>query len=350
MGELPHRARTILCAVVTEFIATGEPTGSRTLVQKYGLDLSSASIRNVLADLEDSGFLLQPHTSAGRIPTDKAFRLFLDTLMETRAPTAETRATITERFEAMAPGADLLRASGRLLSELAGTAALVVRARGDARTLRHLRFLSTRPGEMLAVLVFADGSVENRFVRLDRPLAEPELGRIHNLLAEVIDDRSLDDLRALFVRRLADDTLALDSLRHRAFSLGQQAVGTEPTAPGVVIEGHARLLEHPDFSDVERLRQLALVLGDRQSLVELLERTSEARGVQVLVGSEAGEFGAASLSVVAAPYTEQGRVAGSIGVLGPTRMDYPTLVPLVQATATAMSAVLEERSRGDGDG
>ena len=241
MGELPHRARTILCAVVTEFIATGEPTGSRTLVQKYGLDLSSASIRNVLADLEDSGFLLQPHTSAGRIPTDKAFRLFLDTLMETRAPTAETRATITERFEAMAPGADLLRASGRLLSELAGTAALVVRARGDARTLRHLRFLSTRPGEMLAVLVFADGSVENRVVRLDRPLAEPELGRIHNLLAEVT--QHFQDEEAI-LRQLRFDKLDQHAAEHAQLLAEAQRLVGEFQLKQLTLGGLFQFLAH----------------------------------------------------------------------------------------------------------
>src|SRR6266545_819544 len=339
MSDLQYRARTILYAAITEFISTGEPVGSRTLARKYGLDLSPASIRNVLSDLEESGYLQQPHTSAGRVPTDKAFRIFIDTLMQVQPLSSEERDHIAERFHALAPGATWTRESGRLLSELTGTA-VVIAPKREMRTLIQLRFMPTRPGQMLAVVVLADGTVENRFIRVERPLSEPELTRVHNLLADVIEGRSLGEVRELFARRLHDDRLQIDSLRHRAFELGQLAVGTGEPHDGIVIEGESRLLEHPEFSDVDRMRQLILALGERETIVSLLDRTLEANDVQIFVGSETGDLVGGHLSVVAASYTDQGRVAGTIGVLGPTRMDYPKVVPLVEATADAMSSSL----------
>lgn len=350
MSELHHRARAILYACVTEFIATGEPVGSRTLAKKYGLDLSAASIRNVLADLEELGYLHQPHTSAGRVPTDKAFRLFIDSLMQVRALSADEQATISDRFDGLRAGPGLMRESGRILSELTGTAALVVAPKRETRALSQIRFIPTRPGQMLAVIVLTDGSVENRFIDVERPIAEPELTRIHNLLADVIEGRSLGELRDLFARRLQDDRVQMDSLRHRAFELAHRAVGGDgPDQAGFLIEGQARLLDHPEFSDVERMRQLVLALGEQQTIVQLLDRTIESKQVQIILGSEAGALVGGAVSVVAASYTDAGRPAGTIGVLGPTRMDYPKVVPLVEAAASAMSAALD-RARDEGDG
>src|SRR4051812_40052186 len=175
MAEFSPRARKILFAVVTEFIGTGTPVGSRTLAKKYGLDLSAASIRNVLADLEEAGYLKQPHTSAGRIPTDRALRLFIDTLMEMRALAPEEQAKLGARFaEIYAVANDPLREAGRYLSELSGAAAVVTAPRQELRTLAQIRFIPTKPGQLLAVLVFSDGSVENRFFQIDVPLTDSE--------------------------------------------------------------------------------------------------------------------------------------------------------------------------------
>ena len=224
MSELPNRARKILFAVVTEFIATGEPVGSRTLAKKYGLDLSAASIRNVLADLEEGGYLLQPHTSAGRVPTDRALRAFIDTLMEVRALPPEEQAKLGARFaEIYALANDPLREAGRYLSELSGQAAVVAAPRTELRTLAQLRFIPTRPGQLLAVLVFSDGTVENRFIQVEVPVDEPELGRVHNLLADVIEGRTLGEVRDLFARRLADDRVAIGALRRTPRSSSRRA-------------------------------------------------------------------------------------------------------------------------------
>jgi heat-inducible transcriptional repressor len=347
MEELRDRTRGILYAVITEFIATGEPVGSRTLARQYGLDLSTATIRSVLAELEEQGYLAKPHTSAGRAPTDKAFRFFIDTLMQVRPVSRREINRIDQRLRAMGPGTNLVRESGRMLSEMTGTAAVVIEPRPETRTLRALRFMPTRPGEMLAVIVLADGSVENRFIIVERSIAEGELNRIHNVLAEVIEGRTLGEVRELFARRLYDERIEVDSLRHRAFELGQKAVAGVAEGPGgVVIEGEARLFGQREFSDVDRLRQLLSDLDEREILIALLDRTIAAHEVRVFVGREVGEIGGGALSVVAAPYTGEGNVAGTIGVLGPTRMDYARMVPLVEATAEAMSEALKRRTEG----
>lgn len=344
MPELSLRARKILFAVVTEFIATGgSAVGSRTLARKYGLDLSAASIRNVLADLEEEGYLKQPHTSAGRIPSDHALRLFIDTLMEVRTVSPEEQRRIGARFaEIYARAEDPLREAGRYLSELSGAAAVVAAPKKELRSLAQLRFIPTRPGQLLAVLVFSDGTVENRFVPVEAPISESELVRVHNLLADVIEGRTLGEVRDLFARRLAEDQIAVDALRRRAFELGSRAMPDPERRDPVVIEGQARLIDLPEYTDVSRLKKVVLALEERVELVALLDRTMAAGSVTVFVGSEAGELGGGELSLVVAPYADRGRVAGTVGVLGPTRMDYAKVMPLVDATAAAMTEALSK--------
>ncbi|MFO0676804.1 MAG: heat-inducible transcriptional repressor HrcA [Polyangiaceae bacterium] len=343
MAELSQRARQLLYHAVMEYVSTGEPVGSRTLSKKSGLELSAASIRNVLADLEELGYLRQPHTSAGRVPTDRAFRLFIDALMETREISPEDHARIRERFEAIESGGNLFRETGRLLSELTGTAALVVAPRAEALSLKTMRFVRTRPGELLAVLVMTNGTVQNRFVPAS--VAEDELVRVHNLLDDVVEGRTLGELRELFARRLGTEKVRADELRRTAFELGGAAVrGAADQGADIVIEGQAKLLGQPEFSDATGVKSIVNALDERDNLVRLLDATLVARGVTILVGSEAGDLGGGQLSIVGTAYTDRGRTAGSVGVIGPTRMNYPKVVPLVTATASAMSAYIERES------
>jgi heat-inducible transcriptional repressor len=343
MSDLNQRTRQILYAAVVEFVETGEPVGSRTLSKKGGLELSPATIRNVLSDLEDEGYLRQPHTSAGRIPTDKAFRIFIDALMERRELSPDDAARIRHGFNLIEPGDDFLRETGKLLSDLTGTAALVVSPRADTLTLKHLRFIRTNPGELLAVLVMTNGAVQNRF--LVSPVTDADLNRIHNLLDDVIEGRTLGELRELFARRLASDRVQNDELRRQAFQLGEAVVKeASHTTVSVVIEGQAKLLDRPEFANAEGVKQVVNALEDPDRLVALLDAIMQARGATVFVGREAGELGGGQLSIVGAPYNDHGRNAGTIGVIGPTRMDYPKVVPLVTATAHAMSAFIEQRA------
>jgi heat-inducible transcriptional repressor len=349
MAELGSRARQILYAAVTEFVATGEPVGSRTLSKKVGIDLSPASIRNVLSDLEEAGYLRQPHTSAGRVPTDRAFRLFIDAMMEVQQLLPQDQARIRLRFEEMHPGQNVMREAGKLLSDLTGTAALVVSPRAETLTLKHVRFIRTVPGELLAVLVMSNGAVQNRFLKAK--VTEDDLIRIHSVLDDVVDGRTLGELRDLFARRLADERVQHDDVRRRAFELGGAVVAEAVDArhKALVIEGRARLLEQPDFADANDMKQVVSALDEQERLVNLLEATLEANGASVVVGREAGELGGGNLSIIGAAVTEHGRNAGTLGVIGPTRMDYPKVMPLVAATANAMSEYIERAGRGPDD-
>jgi len=348
MPELSARARQILYHCVTEYVATGEPVGSRTLSKKSSLDLSPASIRNVLADLEELGYLRQPHTSAGRVPTDRAFRLFIDGLMQVRQLTTDDEESIRDRFASIEPGQNVMRETGKLLSELTGTAAVVLAPRAETLVLHQLRFIRTSSDEVLAVLVMKNGTVQNRF--LSATLTEPELQRIHNLLDDVVEGRSLGDLRELFERRLQSERVQHDDLRRTAFSLGgaamKEAMGTETD---LVIEGQDRLLDKPEFHDSGPVRRLVTALDAREQLVKLLDLAMGGKGGHVVVGEEVGDIGGGRLAVVGAAYTAHGQAAGTVAVIGPTRMDYPRVLPLVAATASAMSEFMERAESGRKD-
>jgi heat-inducible transcriptional repressor len=343
MSELSFRARQILYAAVTEFVATGEPVGSRTL-SKRGIELSPASIRNVLADLEEAGFLHQPHTSAGRVPTDKAFRLFIDALMEVQKVSKVDDERIRSRLRDVSPNQSLMRETGRLLSELTGSAAVVVAPRPDTLTLKHLRFIRTLPGEVLAVLVMSNGEVQNRFLRAQ--VDEDTLGKIHTLLDDVSEGRSLGELQELFARRLATERVQHDALRKQAFELGEAAVARlgADRAVEVVIEGRSKLIEQIGFGDGSDMKGAVSALDETERLVNLLDQTLAADGATVVVGREAGELGGGQLAIVRAAFTGGARSSGSVAVIGPTRMDYPKVLPLVEATASAVSAVIGRSS------
>lgn len=336
---LSDRARAVLYAVVTEFIDTGEPVGSRTLSTRHGLELSSATIRNVLKDLEEAGYLLQPHTSAGRVPTLAAFRLFIDALMRIRALPAVQEGQIRELFAQQLAPAELLRESGRLLSELSGQPAVIVRARPEGRALRRVRFVPSQPGELLAVLILDDGSVENRFIRAPQGLELGQLERLHNLIDEVTHGRTLAELSRYLgelARRDRDELGALGRLGDQLVGpAAERAVGQRE----VIVEGRSTLVS--GGLEPGRLRELLLALDDREQVAVLLDRTLRCPDVQVFLGDEgAARPGSSPLSVVAAPYAAAGVSAGVVGTVGPRRMDYPALVPLVATVARALTQCL----------
>ncbi|HEY3237291.1 MAG TPA: heat-inducible transcriptional repressor HrcA [Polyangiaceae bacterium] len=345
--DLSERARAVLYAVITEFIATGEPVGSRTLTKKHGFDLSAATIRNVLADLEDAGYLSQPHTSAGRVPTEAAFRVFIDALMRVRQLSRRDALRISEWFEDLPPGVDLLRETGKLLSSLSGAAAILVRLRSDNRTVLRIRFIATRPGELLSVIVFSDGTVENRFIAVDKPLNDGELDRIHNMLERVVEGWTLAAVRDYFRKGVEEHRDELNRLHNLGLSLASATIEGCDRTSEVVIEGQAKLLDRPEFQGADRVRELMRTLEDRARLVNLLDRALESSRVQVFLGNQTASAPGCPVSLVAAPYHEDnGEPGGAVGIIGPTRMDYSFVVPLVGATAEAMSGALARSREG----
>jgi len=341
---LSKRERAILGAVVTEFTATGVPVGSRTLSKKYGLELSPATIRNVLADLEERGFLSQPHSSAGRIPTEAAFRLFIDALMRLRQISVDDASKIAGLFEDLPPGSDMFRGAGRLLSDMTGAAAVLVCSSVLERTLSTVRFIRTRPDELLAVIVLSDGTVENRFVHVEPAPGDRELERVHLMLLEVVEGRTLSGVRDYFASELDLHRDELRNLRMVGISLLEAAIDATDRRPQVIIEGQSRLIERPEFDSAERLRYLLHALEEREQLVGLLDRVLETDRVHILLGGETEQSMGVAISMVAAPYGAPGRRSGAVGVIGPVAMDFPAVIPVVSATAEAMSAALS-RSR-----
>lgn len=346
---LTSRARSVLYAAVSEFIRTGEPVGSRTLTKKYQFDLSPATIRNVLADLEDMGYLMQPHTSAGRVPTQAAFRLFIDALMKTQQLSPEAAAKIASWLDEVAPGQDMLRSTGKLLSDLTGVPAIVARVPEQDRTVLRIRFIPTRPHEVLSVIVFSDGSVENRFIRLEQAVTERDLERLHELIEQVADGHTLSEIRERIARARDENREEVARLELAERKLVDQLLASRRPAAEVIVEGQSRLLERPELTTGVDLRRVLNALEDHERLVNLLDRTMTANHVQVFLGGELGaEAGVESLSLIAAPFrSREGEPAGAVGVLGPARMDYPVMVPLVGATADAVGTALSRAESAD---
>jgi len=343
--ELTFRGRKILYALIAEYVATGEPVGSRRLSRRYGLALSPASIRNVLADLEEMGLLCQPHTSAGRIPTEQGFRLFVDALVQMRQVTVEDRASILKRLGELRPGEDdVMRETGVLLSSLTGAAVVISAPRPGEEPLARIRFVPIRAGQVLAVLVSRSGAVQNRIVQIGEDLASSEIERIHNYLEERVDGRSLTAVRESLAAEMATERGRYDALVIRTRTMVDAAAEGQDQ-PVVVVEGQETLFDRPEFADVEKIRAYLRTFQDREQLLELLDRTLSAGGVQVLIGSEANIEAVQDISVVSTRFGHARGRTGALGVIGPTRMDYGKVVPLVEFTAQAMGRLLD----GDDD-
>jgi heat-inducible transcriptional repressor len=353
--DLAYRARKILYALVSEYIATGEPVGSRTLSKRYGLNLSAATIRNELTDLEDTGCVAQPHTSAGRVPTELGFRVFIDALAQMRDVSDRDRAAVLARMKQLRPGVDdVVREAARMLASLSGAAAVVSR-RADREAIAHLRFMPLGDRRLLVVVVWQSGAVQNRVIETAEALSNDELERLHNYLAELTNTRgdsdgglSLPELRAALADAVARERDAYDGMRRRAKEL-VDAAAAAPADDSLVIEGQGNLFDRREFSDPEKIRRFLRTFEERERLLGLLDRTLVAGGVQVLVGSEAELDAADDVGVISSHYRANGVPSGSLGLIGPTRLDYAKLMPLVGFTAQVVSDVLDGHSLEDED-
>ena len=341
MPELGFRARRILYAAVTEYIATGEPVSSRRLGKRYGLDVSAATIRNELSDLEEAGYLAQPHTSAGRVPTDRGFRAFVDALVRVGEVQPDDLAALASHLKALKPGVDdVALEAGRILSSLTGAAAVVQAPRAQDQHVAQLRWLRFKPGQLLAVVVTRTGAVENRVVAVEHEPSDGELERLHNYVESLLGERSLLEVRELVAR--AAETERSEFVR-RAHVVVDATVSAGSDARPVVIEGQTRLLGQPDFADVDKMRGVLGALEEMERLLGLLDRTMAAGGVQVLIGAEAQLSESHALTVIAAPYGSPSAGAGTLGLIAPTRIDYQKVVPLVSCAASLVTDLLDKR-------
>ena len=337
---LDKRARTLLKTLIERYIAEGQPVGSRTLSKYSGLDLSPASIRNVMSDLEEMGFIASPHTSAGRVPTPLGYRMFIDTLLVVRQLESGEIHQLEDQLPPDNPQRTIQHAS-QLLSQLTQFAGVVMTPRRRAVSFRHIEFLRLSERRLLLIVVTPEGDVQNRILVAERDYAPGELVEAANFINQHYAGQSFESARQRLheeLRALRQDMVALMSA---ALDAGSEAVakGAEP----VVISGERNLLSVKDLSqDMGRLRQLFDLFEKKTSLLRILDLSLQADGVQIFIGGESGVAAPDDVSVVTAPYRVDGEVVGTLGVIGPTRMAYDRVIPIVDVTAKLLSSALSQ--------
>ena len=340
-AELSSRAREILRQIVDSYVATGEAVGSRTIAKRSGLNLSPASIRKVMAELEEAGLLFAPHTSAGRLPTETGLRLYVDGMLQIGGLSESERESIESRCIAHGRSMpDMLAEVGGALSGLSRCAGLVVAPKTEG-ALRQIEFVGIAPGRVLAVMVGESGMVENRLLDVPLNVTPSSLQQASNYLNSRLAGRSLGEARAGIMAEIESHRSALDELSAKIAAAGLSAAPADQ--PGaLIIKGQATLLDDVTaIEDLHRLRELFTALEARESALKLVETTSSADGVQIFIGSENHMFNHTGCSLVIAPYRDSRRqIIGAIGVIGPIRLNYAKIIPMVDYTARLIGSKL----------
>jgi len=339
--ELTERARVIFRLVVEGYIASGNPVGSKTISAGGAMNLSPASIRSVLGELEGLGLLAAPHTSAGRLPTEVGLRLFVDGMMQVAEPTAHEREVIERRLSAAGPIEAALEATSAVLSDISGAAGMVMVPRREPR-LAQMNIVQLDQGRALAVLVGEDGSIENRVMVLGPETSAATLQEASNYITARLSGRTLAEASGTMRAEIASGRTALDAASSDLVERGL-AVWSEDAAerPVLIVRGQSKLLDDSALNDIERVRSLIDDLEDKQAIAELLDQARDAEATRIFIGSENRLFALSGSSVIAAPYRDrEGRVVGVLGVIGPTRLNYARVVPMVDFTARSLGRLI----------
>ena len=338
--HLDARARQILRTLIARYVAEGQPVGSRTLAKASGLDVSPATIRNIMADLEEFGLVAAPHTSAGRVPTSQGYRVFVDSLLEMKPLDEPQVDKLRRELPTDAATPDLLSSATSLLSEMTHFVGVVSVPKHEEFPFRHIDFVALDANRLLVILVFTDGQVQNRVIATQRAYAPSELEQIANYLNANFAGMRIDEIRLRIVREMRDESLRLNNLLSAAVEVAQKAFEGGASSD-MLVAGHTNLMGKQDATDVDRLRELFEAFQHKRDLLQLLERCSRAEGVRLFIGEESGFAALDKFSLVTAPYGVGGRVLGVLGVIGPTRMAYERVIPVVQATAGIISGALK---------
>lgn len=339
-SELDPRARHLLRTLIARHIENGEPVGSQTLARHAGLDVSPATIRNILADLEDSGLLTAPHTSAGRVPTAQGYRVFVDSLLQLRPLPEHDVSRLRSQLAAGGGTQSLLGSASELVSAMTRFVGVVSVPRREQFAFRYIDFVAVDSQRVMAILVFADNEVQNRLIQTRRAYEPSELERIANYLNAHFAGRSVADIRATLVAEMRVARHEMENLLAQTVELAEQALAPDGE-DDMVVAGQTRLIGVQDLADMDRLRDLFEAFSRKREILQLLERTVSAPGVRIFIGEETGLAPLEGVSVVSAPYAADGKVLGVLGVIGPTRMAYERVIPVVQATAEVLGAAIE---------
>ncbi|MEO6800914.1 MAG: heat-inducible transcriptional repressor HrcA [Rhodanobacter sp.] len=339
--DLDARARRLLRTLIAQYLVDGEPVGSRTLSRSSGLDVSPATIRNIMADLEDAGLVASPHTSAGRVPTPRGLRLFVDRLIELQPlPRAEMARLQSELPPGPTTTRDLLGNVSTLLSAMTRFAGVVTVPRQADFPLRHIDFVALPDTRVLVILVFTDNQVQNRIVQLAKPLAARDLEQAANYLNSHFAGQRVDDIRMHLLAEVRETGSELNRLLASTMELATASFEPQASASDMLVSGQNNLMAYSELADLQRLRELFDAFQQKNELLQLMEICAKAPGVRLFIGEESGFAALDGCSVVTASYGAQGRMLGAIGVIGPTRMAYERVIPVVQATAGLLSDAL----------
>ncbi len=338
--QLGDREREVLRAIVQEYIVNGGPVGSSQLARRAEFDVSAATMRNVMADLEELGYIQKPHTSAGRVPTAVGYRFYIDSLLRLREPEPEDRELIENAFSSPGPTDETFQDASRMLHFITRHAGVVLMPRPSVLYFRRIEFVRLREDRLLAVLVGQNGQVHNKLLTIDFSVSPEELVRASNYLNELLKETPIEEARARIQLEMEQERALYDALAAKALKLGAAATDIH-SGERVLIEGAGSFLEAPEFADVERMRALFRALDEKEKLLELLDRVQRANEMQIFIGAESDFSSAGEVSVIATPYGTQEQVLGTVGVIGPTRMNYQRVIPLVKLTAEVLSRALE---------
>lgn len=351
MDDFSEREQHILKLLVDHYIELGQPVGSRTLSRLPGIDISAASVRNVMGDLEEMGLLKSPHTSAGRVPTSKAYRLFVDRLLEVKPPDQDTMLGLRDSLDPNLSQQNLAKIVSSHLSGFTRMAGMVTIPRHDVQPMKQIEFLPLSDRRVLAIMIIENQEVQNRIVHVQRDYTKDELDKLARRLNEHYLGKPLSEVR---------DTVRMDLKKTRDDMSRQMQVmidvagkvfdeddspGTDSIDPNMFVAGQSHLMSHADLSDVQTLRDLFQAFQDKRDIYHLMERCLSAEGVQIFIGRESGYDALGECSLVTAPYEMNGNVLGVLGVVGPKRMEYASVIPVVDVTSKLLSAALNSRNQ-----
>ena len=340
-NQLDARTQHLFRVLVENYINDGQPIGSRTLARVSDLDVSPATVRNIMSDLEVLGYLHSPHTSAGRVPTAQGYRLFVDTLIEVKPLNSTVVTGLKSRLtDTNVTQKAVVQTASNLLSSLTHMAGVVTMPKHDKAAFRQIEFLSLSDRRILAILVVDQKEVHNRIIHLDKDYSASELREAANYLNDILAGRTLHEVRSLLLQELDSVRQDMDDLMRTAITLGEKIFTQEDSSQNYIVDGQTNLMEFEELSNVEKLRGLFDAFSQKKEILHLLDRCICAEGVQIFIGNESGYDVFGDCSVVSAPYTINEDVKGVLAVVGPTRMAYDRVIPIVDVTAKLLSEAL----------
>ncbi len=342
---LTERAQHLLKVLVEAYIADGQPVGSRTLAKRSGLDLSAATIRNVMSDLEDMGYIRSPHTSAGRVPTSQGYRLFVDSLLQVQPIELQAVQTLQGRLHANQDASSLIHAASSLLSGITALTGIVTVPKRNPSAIRQLEFLRLSGNQVLVILVFSRNEVQNRIIQLDADFSNSELQQAANFLNACLVGKDIHSARQALLDEMRQHREDMNRIMLSAIELGEMAFAEMDInqQEDCVIAGEANLMGYEDLSDLPKLRELFGAFTRKRDILTLLDKSISADGVQIFIGREAGHRVFNDCSLVTAPYSLGDEHVGVLGVIGPKRMQYERVIPVVDLTARLLSIALQSR-------